>query len=318
VTTFRSLGSIRRTTTMEVSWPKGPDRYMSFDGIGRDLLTDGEGSVTVTDHVELHVDVDPVNRRVVAVWSSNNDSSRSVLGQRLGRDLRETIDRAMSYELECGAVVVQLLDDLVGAWVVSGAALTTWGFDNAGPLLRPVGGERKQIAGVCLGLAPGSSGLAADGGYGERLQAPNAVSLDVPDDPLAWHVAPYSSDMSVRRARRIDVTTGAELSIDSMFQDSSTTPMGSRAGIHEYAVTARADPVSLELTALSAVPGILPYGECPLAAHSVASLVGTRLPDLRDRVLTQLAGVRGCTHLNDAVRALASAGQLAGRSRGPR
>jgi hypothetical protein len=298
---------------MEVSWPQGPDRYMSFDGAGRDLMTDGEGSATVTDQVELHVDVDPAARRIVAVWSSNPDDSRSVLGQRLGRELRDTIDRCMSTQLESGSVVIQLLDDLVGSWVVSGAALTTWGFDNAGPLLRPAGAERRQIAGVCLGLAPGSSGLAADGGYGERLLGPDVAPLDGSDDPLAWHVAPYSSGMSIRRARRIDVLAGAELAIDSMFQDSLTTPSGGRAGIHEYAVTARADPVSLKLTALSAEPGVLPYGECPLAAQGILSLVGTRLPDLRERVLTELAGVRGCTHLNDAVRALSSAGQLAGR-----
>ena len=315
---YRRPGSVRRTTTMDVAWPQGPDRLMSFDGIGRDLFTDLDGVGSVIDHVELHVDVDPAERRVVAVWSSNNDGSRSVVGERLGRGLRDAMDRSMRSELEQGAVVTQLLDDLVGAWVISGVALTTWGVDVAGPPLFAVGGERKKMAGVCFGLAPGSSGLAADGGYAERLNSLDVTTLDVPDDPLAWHAAPFGSDMSVRRARCIDVVSGDEIAMDFMFQDSSSTPAGGRIGIHEYAVKARADPGSWELTAISAEPGILPYGECPLAAHSVVSLLGTALPDLRAHVLTHLAGVRGCTHLNDAVRALSSAGQLARRSGSPR
>jgi hypothetical protein len=70
----------------------------------------------------------------------------------------------------------------------------------------------------------------------------------------------------------------------------------------------------LELTSISADPQILPYGECPMAAAGVSSLVGVRLPDLRERVSVELSGVRGCTHLNDAVRALSSAAQLAERA----
>jgi hypothetical protein len=119
----------------------------------------------------------------------------------------------------------------------------------------------------------------------------------------------------MRRARRIDVVAGSQIEIQSMFQDSSTTPSGGRMGIHQYAVAASADPESLRLMLLSADPRILPYGECPMAMLGMSSLVGTRLPDLRERVLTDLAGVRGCTHLNDAVRALSSAAQLAKQSR---
>jgi Protein of unknown function (DUF2889) len=288
---------------------------MRFHGIGRDLVTDLGGTGIVTDYAELEVDIDPAERRVVALRSSETDGSAGLIGKRLGRDLNAAIERSMSDQLDRGAVVTQLLDDLVGAWVVSGVALTTWGVDTLGPPLRTVRGDRKQMAGICLGFAPGSSGLAADGGWAERINTPVVAPLVVLDDPLAWHIAPYSSGMSIRRARRIDVTTGSEIVIDSMFQDSSTTPSGGRIGIHEYEVNARANAVSRELTAMSATPRILPYGECPLAAAGIASLVGTPLPDLRDRVLRQLAGVAGCTHLNDAVRALSGAGQLADSAR---
>jgi hypothetical protein len=284
---------------------------MRFAGIGRDLLTDATGAGIVSDQVELQVDIDPAERRILALRSSNADITSEIAGTRLGRELREAIAHGMRDDLERGAVVIQLLDDLVGAWIVSGVALETWGVNTPGPPLRTVRGDRKQMVGICLGFAPGSSGLAADGGYAQRVNTPTVEPIGPFNDPLAWHDAPYGSDMSVRRVRRIDVISGSEIEIDSMFQDSSTTPTGGRVGIHEYSVTAQARTTSWELTAISATPRILPYGECPLAAHAVGSLIGTRLPDLRDGVLTRLAGVHGCTHLNDAVRALSGAGQLA-------
>jgi hypothetical protein len=307
----RKSGSARRTTTVEVSWPEGPNGMMRFAGIGRDLVTDAASAGIVTDYIELQVDIDPGERRIVALRSSIADTASGIIGTRLGRELREAIDLGMRADLERGAVVIQLLDDLVGAWIVSGVALETWGVASPGPPLRTVRGDRKQMVGICLGFAPGSSGLAEDGGYAERVNVPDVARLSTVDDPLAWHEAPYGGEMSIRRARCIDVITGSEIEIDSMFQDSSTTPTGDRVGIHEYTVSAHANPASWELTAISATPRILPYGECPIAAHGVASLVGIQLPQLRDRVLTHLAGVKGCTHLNDAVRALFGVGQLA-------
>jgi hypothetical protein len=49
----------------------------------------------------------------------------------------------------------------------------------------------------------------------------------------------------------------------------------------------------------------LPFAECPAAAANVAWLLGRPLPDLRHGVLEVLRGVDCCTHLNDALRALA-------------
>jgi hypothetical protein len=45
--------------------------------------------------------------------------------------------------------------------------------------------------------------------------------------------------------------------------------------------------------------------ECPSAASNLSRLLGTPLPDLREKVLAELRGTVGCTHLNDALRALA-------------
>ena len=48
------------------------------------------------------------------------------------------------------------------------------------------------------------------------------------------------------------------------------------------------------------------------AGTSSQRLIGKRIGDVRDEVLKQLRGPEGCTHLNDALRALAEVPKLAG------
>ncbi len=109
----------------------------------------------------------------------------------------------------------------------------------------------------------------------------------------------------MRRARRMDIWREADIRIEAAFQDSATTPEGGRAVVHEYVVRLRADPATLKITAIKAEPKVLPFTECPGAALNAQMLLGARLPDLRDIVLENLRGPAGCTHLNDALRALA-------------
>jgi hypothetical protein len=121
----------------------------------------------------------------------------------------------------------------------------------------------------------------------------------------------------MRRARRIDVWADADgdrpvLQVDSMFQDSSTVPGGGRVAVHEYRLEATIDPVAGVLLSATADPRVLPYLECPTAAGNVDVLVGTPVREFRAVVLERLKGVAGCTHLNDALRALAEVPVLAG------
>jgi Protein of unknown function (DUF2889) len=67
------------------------------------------------------------------------------------------------------------------------------------------------------------------------------------------------------------------------------------------------------LRAVTPVPRVLPYDECPLAVLNVPTLVGLPLSELRTAVLRRLRGPLGCTHLNDMLRALADVPGLAGR-----
>jgi hypothetical protein len=115
----------------------------------------------------------------------------------------------------------------------------------------------------------------------------------------------------MRRARRIDVTTGNVITVDAMFQDSATVPTGGRVAVHEYQLSAQADLVTGELLSVHADPRVLPYQECPMAAANVGRLIGTPMAELRTVVLERLRTVAGCTHLNDALRALAEVPVLA-------
>ena len=75
--------------------------------------------------------------------------------------------------------------------------------------------------------------------------------------------------------------------------------------VHEYSIEATIDVGTLVLTHVAATPRVLPYAECPAAAPNVGRLVGLPLAELRLGVLDMLKGIDCCTHLNDALRALA-------------
>jgi hypothetical protein len=75
--------------------------------------------------------------------------------------------------------------------------------------------------------------------------------------------------------------------------------------VHEYGVHAVVDPQSMRLTSIEADPRVLPFETCPAAARNVDLLLGEPLRTLRHRVIELVVGTDGCTHLNDALRALA-------------
>jgi hypothetical protein len=170
------------------------------------------------------------------------------------------------------------------------------------------------MTGICTGFMPGSSGLAPDGTSRWTHRTQPVQPLEASVDVLAWHDIQQISEISMRRARRIDVwVEDDEVRVDAMFQDSSTRPEGGRIAVHEYTLSASADLSTMTLSSVTPVPRVLPYAECPLAVLNAGSLVGTPLAELRRVVLERLQGVSGCTHLNDALRALADVPLLAAR-----
>jgi hypothetical protein len=172
---------------------------------------------------------------------------------------------------------------------------------------------------ICIGFASGSTALDGNGTPHPEQNCCPVVSLVNPADPAGWHAYDEPREMSMCRARRIDVwLEGDRVCAEAYFQDSGSQPDGSRVAVHEYVVHATAERYTGVLLSLQAKPHILPYRECPSAPDNINRLVGIPLGELRERVVEQLPGNLGCTHLNDVLRSLAEvpvlAGQLAGRA----
>lgn len=312
--------SIRRTSTIDTDWPEGRTGLMRMVGRARDAVTgstDSAPTVFGEDEFRARVQWD---RTIVDIDSRPARPGIGRLnGARGGGHLRKILDEVLPDEHRGATPLYLLLDDISGASLVAGWAWSRWSTDW---LVRPSGGEAapsrppmRKMEGVCIGFRPGSGALNSDGTSSGHQNAADVVDLRRADDPLGWHAFTEQKDVGMRRARRIDVWLDGLIQIDSAFQDSATNPKGGRTAVHEYRLSATADPVTLELLSVRAEPRVLPYAECPAAAANVHRLVGARLSSLRQKVLEDLRGTAGCTHLNDALRALAEVPALVERLR---
>lgn len=313
---LRRPGSVRRTSTIDVFWPDGQTGDMAFVGRARDMATaaSGAGVVAAEDRYEARVSADRTIRAIEA-WPARPDLGQLV-GERGGGRLRGALAQVVPQERAGATPLYLILDDLSGVSLIAGWAWSNWKPDWLAQIRAAMGGPRgeafnKSRENVCIGHIPGSSAFAPDRNTDFSSVTP-APDLRNPLDPEGWHAFPGREGASLRRARRIDVSVeDGRIVIDSAFQDSGSLPDGSRAALHEYRLGLTADLTTLEVLSVTAEPRVLPFVECPSAMGNLKRLVGTRLPDLRESVLAQLSGPAGCTHLNDALRALAEAPTLA-------
>jgi len=289
-----------------MQWPDGPGTELRLDGYVRDLLTPAEAGAVpaVLDSAQFAAGIEPAGRTLEWIETTpTRPEAESLIGRRGGGNFRGALESAMGVDAAAGTGLYLLLDDIAGATLIAGFAYSRW-FPRrqVGTIVKP---PARPMTGVCTGFMPGSGALMPDGSPNwDRNTAP-VPELDAGDDPWGWHEIPRIDAMSMRRARRIDVRIeSGRVFIDSMFQDTSTVPGGGRVAVHEYHLTGEAD-LQGTVKRLWAEARVLPYRECPLASRSVDALVGIPLRDLRTEVLRRLPGVQGCTHLNDAVRALA-------------
>ncbi len=246
--------------------------------------------------------------RTIEHVSSNPDADglQDLVGCRGGGYLRSALAEFLSFELDSGTPLYLLLDDISGSSLIAGFALSQW--TDEWMQASADRGPRPDMEGVCIGFAPGSSALV-EIRSGTRTHRTQAVQPLINDhDPYGWHELAELPPLSMRRARRIDVwrdATDGTIMIDSGFQDSAGNPDHGRVAVHEYVLRAAADPDTLLLTSVEPDPRILPFLSCPSAVQTAQVVVGTPLRDLRTTVLERLARTAGCTHLNDALRALA-------------
>ena len=314
----RPLNSIRRTSSIDVFWPDGRQGDRVFIGNVRDLLTPATGAdatVCAAASMEARLAEDKTIKSITA--QPEHPNLGKLVGERAGGHLRLFLREEMPDLLAGGEPLYLALDDLSGSALVSGFALSQWTHDaDAEMRARMVRPEfdkmMKKRADVCWGLKQGSSGLDPLA-TNQAIADADAKELRNPDDPEGWHEFPVNEGPGFRRARRIDVIrdeAAGLLRIDSAFQDSAKVIEGGRVAIHEYGLSVTADPQTLEILSIVADPRILPFPECPGAVHNTQRLVGARIADMRDEVLAKLRGTQGCTHLNDALRALAEVPKL--------
>ncbi len=308
-TPARAPGSVRRTTTIDMLRPDGPQRPLVLVGRGRDVRTGPGGELRISAEAGCHGVVDFASGRTLTEFSS--DPVRplgGLIGARVASGFRGLLDAADPTLAAEHNLLYLMLDDFPVATLVSGHALLA--ARATGPALPPPDGRYRFTADLCSGFVSGGTIMSgvAETGLAPTVTGPPAPPLADPDDTDAWHLTAPLPPRAMRRARRIDIRPdlrpGGAAAVDAFFRDSYVLPDGTETVIHEYAVTAEVDTRTGTLTACQAVPRVLPWVECPAAAASAGRLAGQPLAGLRRHVRDEFTGISTCTHLNDTLRAL--------------
>ena len=302
-----ALGSVRRTTSIDVTRPDGLLGPVVAVLTGRDREADAEGGADVLAEVVLTVRV-----AVSGVVEGIDGHGPPGLGELVGAGLRSGFGRRAAATLPDDAarrtLVGSLLDDLPGAYHVSGYALARGGVlpDGAN------GPERAALqADVCAGWAVGKplhDLLAAEG----RIAVPSGPPAPVLEaaDPDGWHDLPALGEGTVRRRRLLEVAPadGAGLDVRAHFRDSWSGD-GGEVALHEYSIEAAVDGDG-HITRVEVDARVLPWDACPGAVASASRMVGVAVTDLPARVRAELVGPSTCTHLSSMLRSLADVSAL--------
>jgi len=315
----RPGNSVRRTSSIDVSWPDGETGGRLFIGRVRDYLTPVAGAPGRTlDQAEFRARLTEDKTITAMEVTPSFAGAERLVGMRGGNHLRLFIKETMPELIESGAPIYLALDDISGTALVSAFAWSHWHGDFLERMRERMGEEElaklmSDRVNVCWGLQEGNSGISGDGPKRDVAET-DAGDVRNPADPEGWHELYDPQGPGFRRARRIDVTRDPSglIRVDAAFQDSVAIKTGGRGAIHEYNLRVTADADTLEILTLEPEARILPFSECPGAIHNAKRLIGTRITDVRQSVLAELRGPEGCTHLNDALRALAEVPKLAG------
>jgi len=310
----RMLGSVRRTTTIDLLRPAGLLGPVTLVGLGRDLRT-RETGVDAVSQARVDADIEYMNGRALRDLTTTpaRPALSSLRGSRVASGFRALALDADPDLPDEADLLYQLVDDVPGATLVSGHACV------AGSELAPLNvaerSEYQYVADLCAGWVTGGSIMIGIGASGRPpiVKGPAAPTLVDDTDPWSWHQIDALPVHGVRRARRIDVVldrSAGVVDVDSIFRDSYMGPDGTETVIHEYTVTAKGDVAAGVVTACEAEARVLPWLECPGAAASAGRVVGMSWAELRGYVRAALTGTTTCTHLNDALRSLAGVPHL--------
>ncbi|MGI9576626.1 MAG: DUF2889 domain-containing protein [Microthrixaceae bacterium] len=320
----RRGGSVRRTTSIDVSRPEGIPGPLLFDARGRDLAAGTGTDATQGDSAAFRVTQDLFGRLGdIEPATPNRPGLRleALSGLSVANGFRKAMAAQGVPAADPAGLWHLLLDDLVGSRIVSGLAQQyeeTLG--GGGPMHDGIYANPDNLStyqgDICAGWAVEATMLRelAETGDLPVSVGPLAPELEA-DDPVGWHDMAALDAHSVRRRRRLDVgpvdESGLAL-LDVHFRDSHCDGDGVERVVHEYTVTGTLDVGSGTINDIEASAHVLPWVECPAAVASAKRVIGVPLAELRDHVRLELRGVTTCTHLNDVLRSLADIKHLAG------
>ena len=304
----RPAGSIRRTSHVDMI--PGPDG-LELRGAARDLVTGPDGATTTVDRSALRAVVGATGVVTALDVEPARAETATLVGRPAQSGFRAAVRAALPGEVAAGTPLAVLLDDIPVATLISGYARM---YDEDRPPPDPAALAVREN--VC-------SGWRADGVMMASVRSGGRISVtlgpEVPDptverasDPDGWHELPDLAPGAMRRRRRLDLwPAGDHLEIRAFFRDTHRARSGRESVLHEYDLSATVDADSGRFSRCDAVPRVLPWVECPVAAASSDQLVGRRPAEVQELVGRELRGTRTCTHLNDLLRSLAAVDTLA-------
>lgn len=291
-----AAGVLRRTSSIDTHQAGARDSDVDLrarDAIGRDGGVDVLGEVLVrahlADRVIDHISSEPPHAGLT-----------QLLGARVGPGFRSTVGKLLPGEVERASLLHLLLDDWVGAALVSGYSVQhvaiTLGIEEKLP-----DGTADRMADICAGFAEDASLVpyARRNGTIPSVHGPIAPPLDADGIHTVEPLRPHG----MRRFRRLDLSPAGEF--DAHFRDTHVDADGVETIVHEYTVEGAIDASTRTVTAATATVRVLPWQECPGAIGSASRIAGMPLSDVRDRVRAEFVGTSTCTHLNDTLRAIA-------------
>jgi hypothetical protein len=290
--------SFRRTSTIDTHPAQFGDSDVDLrarDVVAREHTVDVLGEIRVRARLRQHMIDD--------ITSTPRDKRLTQLrGYRVGPGFRSEVGKLLPDEARRASLLHLLLDDWVGAALVSGYsvqhAAITMGNEDWLP-----DGAADRIAGICAGFAPEASlvGYVRRNGTIPSVHGPIAPALDGlhPVDPLSAH--------GMRRFRRLDLvpTEDDSAGFRAHFRDSHVDGDGVETVVHEYTVAGTVDTSTRTITSVTADVRVLPWQECPGAIGSAHRVRGMALSELRERIRGEFVGTTTCTHLNDTLRSIA-------------
>jgi hypothetical protein len=306
----RQPRSIRRTSHIDMLFGEHADGgALVLAGSARDLVT-MRTCTSVVGAASVRAGLGRFGQLEHLTIEPTEGAVESLLGKTVGPGFRDAVHAAFADQVAAATPLALLLDDLPVAALISGYARLYRG--------EIVGDQAAQAmkSDICSGWrAEGTMMTSVHSGHGVPVTigpAAPAIVDELAGDPDGWHAIGSLPVGAMRRRRLVDVTDGGDVwQVRAMFRDTHVDPDGDETVLHEYALRASVDVATRTFTSCKAVPRVLPWVECPVAAASADQLVGRHVDGARDFVRAELRGTTTCTHLNDLLRSLGDVGHLA-------